>query len=337
MSKAKTLLLAGQNSATKEDYLRNTLTTDWSFEVWRPDEERGKLVERLPLVDAVVGGNILGGWPDVERLKLYQIPFAGYNWVTPEDLPTGVVFCNTYEHEIPIAEYVLAALLDWQIGYCAVSGHFKKVGWDGIGAGEGPVHGEIHGKTLGIVGHGRIGDEVAKRAAAFGLKVIGIARSERAAAPPPLDWLGTMSDLERLLGESDYVLIACPQTEETLGLIDTARFDQMKSDAVIINVARGPIIDEPSLYEALVQKKIGGAIIDVWYDYPNAVNNNGEVVVRPSKLPFHELDNIRMTPHVSGWTAKLLERRWKFVAQNLDRFARGETLQNIVFEGTAKT
>ena len=199
-----------------------------------------------------------------------------------------------------------------------------------MGAGSGPVHSEVHGKTIGVVGYGRIGQEVARRAEAFGMRIIGIARNARE-TPAPLDWLGTMADLDRLLSESDYVLIACPQNDETLGLIEAVRFGQMKADAVIINVARGPIIDEQSLYEALAGNRIGGAIIDVWYDYPD----KGEVVERPSRFPFHELDNIRMTPHVSGWTAALLERRWAFVAQNLDRFARGEPLQNIVFQGTA--
>jgi phosphoglycerate dehydrogenase-like enzyme len=331
MSEPKTLLLAGRNSAMKEEFLRQALTTAWTFHTWRPDEDRAKLLDLLPLADAVVGGNIIGDWPVVERLKLYQIPFAGYNWVEPADLPRGVSFCNTYEHETPIAEYVLAALLDWRIGFCKMSAEFKAIGWDGVGAGEGPVHGEIHGETIGIVGYGRIGEEVAKRASAFGLRVIGIARTERAATPPLLDWLGVMTDLERLLGESDYVLISCPQNDETLGLIDAARFGQMKASGVIINVARGPIIDQQSLYDALAQNHIGGAIIDVWYDYPA----KGEIVERPSKLPFHKLDNIRMTSHVSGWTAALQQRRWAFVAQNLDRFARGEALQNIVFEGAA--
>lgn len=330
MSGALTLLLAGQNSATKQDFLSQTLSTDWTFEVWRPDEDRAKLLELLPRADAVVGGNIVGGWPAVERLKLYQVPFAGYNWIEPGDLPACVTFCNTYEHEIPIAEYVMTALLDWQIGYCQKTSAFKAVGWDGVGAGSGPVHSEVHGKTIGVVGYGRIGQEVARRAEAFGMRIIGIARNARE-TPAPLDWLGTMADLDRLLSESDYVLIACPQNDETLGLIEAVRFGQMKADAVIINVARGPIIDEQSLYEALAGNRIGGAIIDVWYDYPD----KGEVVERPSRFPFHELDNIRMTPHVSGWTAALLERRWAFVAQNLDRFARGEPLQNIVFQGTA--
>jgi len=329
MTDTLTLLLAGQNSITKVDFLKEALETDWRFDLWNPDDDRDGLVKLLPTADAVVGGNIVGGWPSAARLKLYQIPFAGYNWISPGDIPAGVTFCNTYEHEIPIAEYVLASMLDWEMGYCKTTADFKQVGWDGIGAGQGPVHSEVYGKTVGIVGYGRIGQEVARRADAFGMRVIGIARSTRQ-TPAPLDWLGTMSDVDQLLAESDYVLIACPQNDETLGMINSGRFKAMKPDGVIINVARGPIIDEKSLYDALATRQIGGAIIDVWYDYPE----KGKPVDRPSRYDFHNLKNIRMSPHVSGWTSALIERRWTFVARNLDRFARGEPLQNIVFEGT---
>ncbi len=324
-----TLFLAGAMSATKGDFLETALTTDWRIESWHPDGDRADFDRLLPEADAVVGGNILGGWPDVPRLKLYQIPFAGYNWINPGDIPAGVTFCNTFEHEIPIAEYVMLAMLDWEIGYGAESSTFRSIGWNGIGAGEGPMHNEVFGKTVGIVGYGHIGREIAKRADAFGMRVIGLAQRERE-APAPLAWLGTAGDLERLLAESDYVVIACPQNDDTLGLIDDAMFDRMKSEGVIINVARGPIIDEQALYAALSENRIGGAIIDVWYDYPE----RGSPAEWPSKLPFQELDNIRMTPHSSGWTHALQDRRWRFVAANLDRLARGEALQNVVFEGT---
>ncbi len=324
-----TLFLAGAMSATKVEFLQSTLKTDWHIESWHPDGDRANFLKLLPEADAVVGGNILGDWPEVPRLKLYQIPFAGYNWIGPDDIPTGVTFCNTYEHEIPIAEYVMLSMLDWEIGYAEERRRFQSIGWNNIGAGEGPMHDEVFGKTVGIIGYGHIGREIARRADAFGMRVIGIARRERE-TPAPLDWLGTAGDLERLLRESDYVVVACPQNDDTLGLIDATMFGHMKPDGVIINVARGPIIEEQALYDALSENRIGGAIIDVWYDYPE----RGSPAEWPSKLPFHELDNICMTPHSSGWTNALQERRWRFVAANLDRLAQGEPLQNIVFEGT---
>jgi phosphoglycerate dehydrogenase-like enzyme len=329
MSDPLTLLLAGSNSATKEDFLRERLDQDWHIETWLPDGDRSRFFELLPQADALVGGNVIGDWPATPKLKLYQIPFAGYNWMTAGDIPTGLVFCNTYDHEIPIAEYVMLTMLDWQIGYAATVQDFGGKGWQGIGAGSGPLHGEVHGKTIGIIGYGHIGIEVARRAEAFGMRSIGIARNARE-TPAPLDWLGTMADLDRLLAESDFVMVACPQTEETLGMIAAPQFAAMKDTGVIINVARGPIIDEESLFDALKEKQIGGAAIDVWYDYPD----KEPYPEWPSRFPFQDLENIRMTPHNSGWTESLIERRWQSVADNLNRLGRGDELHNVVFKGT---
>jgi phosphoglycerate dehydrogenase-like enzyme len=147
----------------------------------------------------------------------------------------------------------------------------------------------------------------------------------------PLAWIDTMDSLEKLLGESDYVLIGLPLSKETRGLFDSARLAQMKPDSVLINVGRGHIIDEESLYKALVDETIGGAVIDVWYGYPTP--NNPER--SPWNFPFNELDNIVMTPHNSALSDDMHDRRWRFIAGNLDRFSRGEPLHNICFEGTA--
>jgi phosphoglycerate dehydrogenase-like enzyme len=329
MNEPLTLLLAGSNSATKEDFLRDRLDDSWKIETWLPEKDRSGFLELLSKANAVVGGNVIGDWPACPNLRLYQIPFAGYNWIEPSDIPAGLPFCNTYDHEIPIAEYVMLAMLDWQTGYAATVQDFGSKGWQNVGAGAGPLHGEVFGKTIGIVGYGHIGIEVARRAEAFGMRTIGIARRERE-TPAPLDWLGTMKDLDKLLSESDFVLIACPQSEETLGMIAKSQFDKMKDTGVIINVARGPVIDEGSLYNALKNKTIGGALIDVWYDYPDVEPYPDW----PSKFPFQDLDNIRMTPHNSGWSEALIERRWQSVADNLNRLARGDKLENIVFEGT---
>jgi phosphoglycerate dehydrogenase-like enzyme len=103
----------------------------------------------------------------------------------------------------------------------------------------------------------------------------------------------------------------------------------MKPHAVVINVGRGATIQEQALFEACRDRRIGGAIIDTWYSYPAQKDDPG-VVHRPSRFPFHELDNVVMTPHASAWTDALLERRCRVIAGNLDRLARGEPLVNLV-------
>ena len=164
------------------------------------------------------------------------------------------------------------------------------------------------------------------------MRIAAIANSQKQ-PEAPVEWLGTQKDLRRLLSESDYLAVCCPLTEQTRDLVDAEAFDAMKSNAVILNVARGPIVNEEALFKALERKSIRGAVIDVWYQYPTSDTSS----VRPSAFPFHELDNVIMTPHNSGWTEETIERRWRFVASNLDRLARGEPLQNVVFKGTGRS
>ena len=128
------------------------------------------------------------------------------------------------------------------------------------------VHGEVAGKTIGIVGFGRIGKAIAVRARAFGMRVLAVNRSGAPAAEADrverFDWL------EGLLAESDYVVLACPLTDETRGMIGAAAFRSMKPSAMLINVARGPVVDEDALHEAMASRRIAAALLDAWYTYP---------------------------------------------------------------------
>ena len=309
--------------------MAETLTTDWTIRTWNEDEPFADFAKLVAAADAIVAGRIPGEWPPVPNLRLYQLPFTGHHWIGPRDVPRGCLVCNTFEHEIAIAEYVLGAMLEREIGIGAADRRFRSRGWADGGVTGGADHGELYGKTIGIVGYGHIGVEVARRAEAFGMRCVAVTRTSRP-TPAPLEWLGRMDDLERLLGESDYVLIAVPLAKETRGLIDAARLAQMKPDGTIINVGRGLVIDEGALYGALAERRIGGAIIDVWYDYLSDDKPDRS----PSRFPFQELDNIIMTPHFSAQSKAMRLRRWASVAANVDRLARGETLRNICFEGT---
>ena len=116
MADSPTVLLAGRMSVPWAEWLQERLTTDWNILSWHEDEDFEQFTERAPQADAIVGGRIRGDWPIVPDLKLYQIPFTGFDWLYPEDVPRGCTVCNAFEHEIAIAEYVMAALLDWEIG-----------------------------------------------------------------------------------------------------------------------------------------------------------------------------------------------------------------------------
>jgi phosphoglycerate dehydrogenase-like enzyme len=132
--------------------------------------------------------------------------------------------------------------------------------------------------------------------------------------------------MEKVLRDSDFVLVSTPLIDATRGLISEREIGLMREDAYLINPARGHIVDDKALYDALASKSIAGAAIDTWYEYP--VSDSDQP--RPSKYPFWELDNIVMTPHHSGATFGTRDRRAETVAANIDRLANGEPLVNVL-------
>ena len=193
--------------------------------------------------------------------------------------------------------------------------------------GGGSPHGEVLGRTIGIVGYGRIGREVAERATGLKCRVLAANRSP-VTDPAPAETVFPLAEIDRMLPLCDTVLIACALAPETTGLIDARRLALMKPGALLINVARARIVDEDALFAALKDGHLGGAALDVWWQYPT----QAEPDRRPSRRPFHELPNVLITPHSSSSSGATADRRWSVVAANLDRFARGEPLQNIVLQ-----
>lgn len=333
MTTQPTLLLAGNNSIAKAELIEAKLERPWKILKWHPDtDERADLMKMLPEADVLVGGDVLGDWPQGLKMGMYQIPFTGCDWATEPQLPAGCRFCNTFEHETAMAEYIMLQMLEWELDMSRGDRAFREKGWK-VGWPTSGGHGEIRGKTIGILGHGHIGREVALRCAPFGARVIGVSRTPKA-TPPELEWLGVCDgpdakDLHRLYEQSDYIVVCCVLSEQTRGIVNADGFARMRDRAVIINVARGPVIDELALYNALKDETIRGASIDVWYNYPS----HGKAMPEPSQYPMFDLDNIRVSPHNSGSTSETNERRWISVVDNLNRFARGDELRNVVMMG----
>jgi len=135
-----------------------------------------------------------------------------------------------------------------------------------------------------------------------------------------------LNSLAEFWSSADYFVISVPSNAETVGMVNAGSFAAMRESAVILNVGRGPTIDERSLYEALKNRRIAGAVIDTWYCYPSPANPS----VFPSKFPFHELPNVVMTPHMSGWTTGTINRRRQTIADNIGRRAAGRPCVNVV-------
>jgi phosphoglycerate dehydrogenase-like enzyme len=256
--------------------------------------------------------------------RLLHLPGAGADQVDLAALPPGCIVCNVFEHEIPLAEYILAAVLDHAIGYSAMHLGFEAQRWPELYARR-RVHAEIHGKTLGLVGYGHVGRAVTERAKAFGMRVHAVSASGRA---PEADWSSPVAGLRDLLPVVDYLVIACPLTPQTRGLIGAGELGLMKRTAVVINIARAQVIEEEPLFLALEAGRLAGATLDVWYQYPGA----DAPAARPSRFPFHRLPTVHCTPHSSAWTEELFERRYAVIADNLHRLRAASALRNVIQE-----
>ena len=147
---------------------------------------------------------------------------------------------------------------------------------------------------MGIIGEGHSGREVAKRIKPCGGQVIGCGPRIPTSGVQP-DAFYTVEDLDTVLALSDFILVSTPLTPETKGLISKTQFRKMKTSAIILNIARGEVINEEALYQACRDKEIGGAVIDTWYQYPRSISDN----TPPSRFNFSELDNVIMSPHAS--------------------------------------
>ncbi len=211
----------------------------------------------------------------------------------------------------PIAQYVIAMMLRIVKRMDAWSQAQREKRWEQVQAGE------LTGKTVGIIGVGNIGGEVARLAKAFRMRVVGCRR--RARKPRNVDELVPLDELSRLLEQSDFVVLALPLSTQSEDLISEAELQAMKSDAWLINISRGRVVDEDALVRALERAEIGGACLDVARTEP-----------LPEDNALWTLPNVIITPHNSGWSPLNLERGTELFLENLRRFAAGRPLKNRV-------
>lgn len=247
-------------------------------------------------------------------LRWFQSGAAGFEHPMLEAIRRrdGVRLTNASGiHAEPIAQYVLAYMLQRVKRIPAHAESQRNHQWQPIGGGE------LTNLTCGIVGLGGIGRAVARLAKAFGMQVLATKRT--AVDDPNVDRLLPPEQLHTLLQESDFVVLALPMNDETRGLIGAAELAQMRKRALLINVARGGVVDEPALIEALSERRIGGAVLDVASQEP-----------LPADSPLWELPNCVVTPHDSAWSPLGGARQAELFLDNLARFVAGEPLLNEV-------
>jgi phosphoglycerate dehydrogenase-like enzyme len=324
------IVFHGSNALTFRDGFEALLDVDHTI-VEVPDDLTAERAHRdYAAADVIVGIRLTAAMPVPPALALYHVPGAGYDGIDLTALPAGASLCNCFGHEAAIAEYVMAALLARHVPLADADRRLRQGDWKYWAGGPDGLRSELGATSLGILGFGHIGRALAARAKAFGMRVMAANRSP----VPELDTVDrayTLGKLEAFMGSADTIVNTLPLTAETRGLVGATALAAMRADAVIVNVGRGPVIDEAALYEALKSGRIGGAIIDTWYCYPTAE----EPEPLPGRFPFHELDNVVMTPHMSGWTHGTVRRRQGTMADNVNRLARGKGLRNVVYGGAA--
>ena len=245
------------------------------------------------------------------RMKWLNSVFAGVE-AFPLGLlaQRGVVLTNGAGiNAIPIAEYVVMLMLAYAKDYRAVMRGQDRREW----LKDSPGKRELWGSRALILGYGAIGQEVEKRLVPFGVEVSKVRRSAAPVVLTPQEWRGR-------LGEFDWVIVAVPATAETEGLLGAAEIAALKGNAVVVNVARGSVIDQAALTAALAEGRIGGALLDVTTPEP-----------LPAEDPLWGLANTHITMHLSGRAQELANQRAadRFI-ENLGRYGRGDPLDPVV-------
>lgn len=300
-----------------------------------PERFRDALRERLPGTELVCwrteadfatglpGAEVLmafrpprGQWRRADRLRFIQMTGAGVDALLPApDLPARVRIANARGiHAEHMGEFALAMMLAFEKRIPLWLEEQRQRRWQ--------YHGirTLRGKTAAILGLGAIGLEVARLCRAFGMRVVGTRRS--GAAAEGVHRVARPDETRELLAGADYVVILLPLTPETRGSVGAELLDGLPKHAVLINLARGGIVDELELAERLDAGRLRGAALDVFAEEP-----------LPAASPLWTTPNTILTPHISGWFPGYAERVADIFIENLGRLARGEALRNEIDRG----
>lgn len=257
-----------------------------------------------------------------KKLRWIHSPAAAVHlFMYPELINSDVILTNARDVHAPVvAEQVMAMMfaIARRIPE-SVRFQLKHVWAQGIFWDEGLSPTELGGATLGLVGLGSIGGNVASRASAMGMKVIAVREHAGRPKPEHVDEVLPTSQLDKLLSRSDYVVLSPPVTPATRGMIGRAQLAAMKKDGYLINVGRGPLVDEAALIEALREHRIAGAALDVFDQEP-----------LPPDSPLWDLENLLILPHTGGMTNKMWARHYAVFAENLRRFLSHQPLLAVV-------
>ena len=305
---------------------------DWFAERVRqefPDVQVVRLDDYKTLTREIADTDVLMSWSitaeqlaAASRLKWIHSPAAAvHRLMIPELQRSNITITSARGlHGPVVAEHVIALVLAMAKRLPSAMRYQQRALWgQELLWNEKPRPREIAGATLGLVGLGSIGLEVARRAAAMDMQVIAVRGRKGGEEAPFVNQVYGPEELDRVLEAADYVVLAAPVTSQTKEMINAARLAKMKKDAYLINVARGALIDEPALVNALRQGVIAGAALDVFEHEPLAPES-----------PLWGMENALITPHSAAMTEKLWDRHFDLLSKNLRAFLAGQPLLGVV-------
>jgi phosphoglycerate dehydrogenase-like enzyme len=314
MSKPVCVLWVNEAEDYKQALARAGVADDFELHSLKRDQPLADdLAERADVIVGWAPGSYLTRAP---RLRWIQAMTAGVeSWLESSDLPAGVTLCCARgSHRISMPENILGALFHLTKPYMPIALDQRESRWTRR------ISVPLAGKTLGILGLGAIGQELARKAAALEMRVIGTKR-----APGPIEHVAKVYSQEatdEVLGASDFVVLLLPTTSETENFIDAKRLRAMKPSAWLLNFARGALIVDADLIAAVQAKTIAGAVLDVFREEP-----------LPATHPFWKTEGILVLPHIGGGHPERSAAVAEIFAENARRFLAGEPLDALVDRG----
>ena len=326
------ILLTKKMMSQDIEYIQSGLSSDIKL-IFPESYDEATLVNNVSEAEVLLGGFFSEGLlSHAKNLKFAQIPWTGVDNLDFDLLRKhNVVVCNSHSNSEVVAEHAVAMMMDAAKKLSYHDREMRGGNWNRLFPNTqnniSPFSQKISGSKIGIIGFGAIGQSIVNMLKGFSCSFHVFTRSGLIAEEfkNKVEWFQIIDFIDKAK-ELDVVFVAIPLTKETQGIIDNHFFNALSAHSILINISRGQVLNPTHLYDALLNKKIGGAAIDTWYNYPSPSNPK----VFPSiEFPFHELDNIILSPHRAGYIDSGFPHLDDAI-ENLNRFVKGESLKNII-------
>lgn len=288
-------------------------------EVTVVDDVKGEVDPKIEEAEIILTSRLHNiDFQKAKNLKWVHVTAAGVDRIPEDILNSDILITNSSGvHSIPIAEHVFVFILMFERQvHKSFRVQIEEKKW--IRDYKILSVSELHGKTIGIIGLGAIGKKIAELAKAFDMKVLAVVRNLRE-KDDNVDELYPTDGLDKVLQNSDYVVVCLPLTKETYHLFDYEKFIEMKPSAYFINIGRGKVVNEKDLIKVLKGDVIAGAGLDVFEEEP-----------LPSDSELWKLENVIITPHYSGWTPYYMNRVIDIFCENLKAYLKKKKMPNLI-------